>query len=57
MHIEKVIANHFGHYMVVRCDCGAEIKHYLNKWRVECPKCNTSMPVSELGSSEPKEDE
>lgn len=55
MYIEKVIADHTGHYMLVKCPCGASIKHYLPKWRVECPRCNHSIPVSELHISEPKQ--
>lgn len=56
MYIEKVIADHTGHYMLIKCTCGAEIKHYPPKWRVECLKCNTSMPISDVRTSAPKDD-
>jgi len=57
MYIEKVVADNTGRYMLIRCDCGMEIKHTFPNWRVECPWCKASMPISDVKSSAPKEDE
>ena len=56
MYIEKVVAGSTGHYMLIRCDCGVEIKHHMPDWRVLCPICTASIPIGEVASSPPKED-
>jgi ribosomal protein S27E len=55
VYILKVVAGQTGHYMLVKCDCGAEIKHKVPDWRVDCPVCNQSVPIGDVAPTPPKE--
>lgn len=48
MELLNVLALADGVYVLVKCKCGATIKHKKSIFRISCPECAYSMPVADL---------
>jgi hypothetical protein len=48
MQLVNVLAFPDGVYVLVKCKCGAIIKQRRAIYRVICPECHHSVPVSDL---------